>query len=58
MTRFVPPGFRIEIFERVIVTLLIQRLMRWPAVPAKVAVEVVPYGVTVTTTAEPPGTIV
>jgi hypothetical protein len=44
--------------ERTIVTLLIHRLMRWPAVPEKVAFDVVPEGLTVTVTAAPPGTIV
>ena len=54
----VPFGFRIETLDEVIVTWLKFRLIRCPAVPANEAVDVVPAGVTLTTTEAPPGTIV
>jgi hypothetical protein len=57
VTRFVPSGFRIDTFVDVMVTFVMLRLMRWPAVPVNVAFDVVPAVVTLTTTAEPPGTI-
>jgi hypothetical protein len=54
----VPPGFRIETFDEVIVTELIRRLIRWPAVPVKLAVEVPPAFETATVTAAPSGSMV
>jgi hypothetical protein len=58
VTRFVPSGLRIETFVEVIVTFEIFRLIRWFVAPVKVALEVEPALFTVTTTGEPPGTMV
>jgi hypothetical protein len=51
-------GFRIETFDEKIVTEVMFRLTRWPAVPLKEAVEVPPELGTETATEEPPATIV